>query len=1044
MTVRIFRRNHDGSRARLAEMSSVIRSVGQSYPTTQVYDVYLLALENVPGWWVYMDSIRPFVESTLTDLEARNPGLTFRTHWITRAGYGRDPFYAPYMNDAVPSTDPIPAVYFYPGRMPEGSAATRYYVPQEVSALKNMDGTLLNTISDEPFPYTLADQFNHCQRLPDAMRLFQQRAAVGLEDPQEPTWRLLLEDMIAHPDKFHNAILVNLHGELLPMPALRNTADPAKDPAGLPGVRVVAHPECLRYDHEDVAGPDVRIRLYSYLEPGTTTTLTEVDTVTMRLSGLSLPDAGTLLTQLTDPDPLNRPVLLEKIEAVSTTLNGPRSYQRLAVKPGEAPVAGNPPGHRMYVSSVVRENDDLVLTFRATPLSCPLESNGSGLASHWQLYGRDYVPTPLGSGSSFSQDLTATGDVPKNTARWVVTVRRAPGGAVPSYLPDVSTGNQLFTVETCLGSTPGTRYPKLAGWPAAAPVRLGNARWSDVTPVDPAKPESWNPSSVWQPVTEPSKRWPAVTPTYIVNPTNVSRTYIYWTAQADDVPFTERYQFIGDPRHCPYADLKEDGANFPNGYNWFFDNLSNGDGTFRSAWGFTSGRLRDGWLGRQEIDAPRFFLTLRTALTRAEALYTTLTGFSYYYLGIGNEIGYDQANGFPDSIPLDGTPYGATGTVQVDSISGNGTETYRYVKLIREAGTSTYWWGAPWLGELYPDHAYATHWRTTGNLPAGATAGTYFRDRRHDVTYGCCPGAQASRQAAGSRPARAAPRSSTSARPEATFHHQAADGREGSLSDTGQEIASRYNFSLPTTTKISRPFHIVASRDGGVGPEFWYPGDYPHFSATLVRTYYNHDVTGSIGSALVQLQPPAGDRSGYIVVNGIDRTTESGSAFIAKYSMLSLVHSLLEAGDGNLSRPVVRLPRAVIRYPTGITELSNPESIPVKWETLWTRWDGRPYSTTTSPNPGETETRLRYALLYSTDNGATWKHVLDNSAATPGRLPPSSLLLADHGTGPEEHVWPTPAATFPEGSYLIRIEVYRNTESLHYAHHTEKIYIDRE
>lgn len=33
----------------MAEVSSVVRTVADSYPTTQVYDVYLLALENTPG-----------------------------------------------------------------------------------------------------------------------------------------------------------------------------------------------------------------------------------------------------------------------------------------------------------------------------------------------------------------------------------------------------------------------------------------------------------------------------------------------------------------------------------------------------------------------------------------------------------------------------------------------------------------------------------------------------------------------------------------------------------------------------------------------------------------------------------------------------------------------------------------------------------------------------------------------------------------------------------------------------------------------------------
>jgi hypothetical protein len=45
--------------------------------------------------------------------------------------------------------------------------------------------------------------------------------------------------------------------------------------------------------------------------------------------------------------------------------------------------------------------------------------------------------------------------------------------------------------------------------------------------------------------------------------------------------------------------------------------------------------------------------------------------------------------------------------------------------------------------------------------------------------------------------------------------------------------------------------------------------------------------------------------------------------------------------------------------------------------------------------------------------------------------------------GDETFTWATPAASFPEGTYLIRIEGYRTGESLHYAHHQEKIYVSR-
>ena len=47
---------------------------------------------------------------------------------------------------------------------------------------------------------------------------------------EEPTLQLLLEDMNSDPDKYRHALIMNLHGELIPMPSIRNYSDPAKDP----------------------------------------------------------------------------------------------------------------------------------------------------------------------------------------------------------------------------------------------------------------------------------------------------------------------------------------------------------------------------------------------------------------------------------------------------------------------------------------------------------------------------------------------------------------------------------------------------------------------------------------------------------------------------------------------------------------------------------------------------------------------------------------------------------------------------------------------
>jgi len=229
-----------------------------------------------------------------------------------------------------------------------------------------------------------------------------------------------------------------------------------------------------------------------------------------------------------------------------------------------------------------------------------------------------------------------------------------------------------------------------------------------------------------------------------------------------------------------------------------------------------------------------------------------------------------------------------------------------------------------------------------------------------------------------------------------------------------------------------------------VGPEFSYPADCPRHAAQVVKTYYDHQTVPAIGSALLALRHPTEDRTAYVVVNGLDCTVESGSSFIAKYSLLALMQSLFEAGDGALARPVARLPRVVIRAPTAATELIEPSAIDLRWECLWTRWDARPYTGTTTMNTGETEANLVYALLCSADGGRTWRYIVDDSAAIPGERPRhAGVLVADQQTGPEVYHWETPEAAVPAGSYLIRVEAYRQGEELHVAHHTEKIFVDR-
>jgi hypothetical protein len=169
---------------------------------------------------------------------------------------------------------------------------------------------------------------------------------------------------------------------------------------------------------------------------------------------------------------------------------------------------------------------------------------------------------------------------------------------------------------------------------------------------------------------------------------------------------------------------------------------------------------------------------------------------------------------------------------------------------------------------------------------------------------------------------------------------------------------------------------------------------------------------------------------------------QSGTTFIAKFAVLSLAHSFFEAGSTTNTLRIPQLPRVEIESPTDITELNDPTDIVVQYDVDWTRWDGEPYSLTGTFV--EDESLLEYVLMYSPDNGTTWLYLQDDAPATPGERPANAFhIVADAGLGAESYTWPVPSGSFPEGSYLLRIDCFRQGAQVHYSWHQNKIFIQR-
>jgi type II secretory pathway pseudopilin PulG len=984
----------------LAEVAGVLSTIPQNMPPTQVYDVYLIAIENVPGWWVYMQNIVPFVEGAMDDLQARHPGLEFRRHWIRKLSYGRDPLYTPYVNRAADSTQAIPGVYFYPGLLPGGSAVQNYYPPDFFNARISVDGTVTNAAT--AIPYALADQYNHGMRHPEELSLFNQRVAAGLESADAPTLRLLLDDMVLRPRLYRNAIVINLHGELFPFPPLRNYADAARRPATHPNIRAVTHPERIRYGNDDA----VTLRVYSYhANPANPNAIADY----LGKGGAPAPVTVTIRNVAWNPVSGEVTAFTGGIDFDENGAPDPYSFVTPTMTP--QPTAG---ATQMWYSAAPSGTDTIIRLFNS-PLKTPCAQNtnpcdAGGLDPAARLYALEYIPAPLEdlpdpvSPAPFTTNLASAGTGAKNTARWVI---RIPAAVLPA--------NRPIAIETRIGDT--------------------------------------------------TSEYPNVSRTYVWRGTD---SWLFGDATNDpNMPVTERFQFIGDPRHCPYADLKLPHAASGRvrndvlgmGYNRYFDdfhsNAVNASATW-PGWSYDGPPLSNNWFGIKnngndadpnndgwnsrsgflEIDVPRIYQVLRSAVVRTNAVYTTMTGFSYYYVGIGGEIGYDADNGFPNSIPVSTRPFtGVNGTLNEQSITNAGGGGVKYVRENSIGGD--YWWSMAWLGELWPDSAWPI-WSATGNLPTGTGAGTFSRVRR-DAIDARLPAGTALLNAVRRPQEEGSTTFFWSGSPNATFHHRYQDGTTGMLATDGQHVASTYRLPMPDFIDNKRPFDI-AINDPGMNPDHFLQNAYGGVTTlSPLAQFYTHS-TNIPGSALLAMRD--GNQAAFVVVNGLSPVGESGVSFIARWSFLSLIQSFLASGrystGGNPAPARVReLPRVVIATPNDDTDIVDPSSIGFSWTSAWRRWDGLPYTPSYPANFTE-DTTVRYALLYSRDNGRTWLHMTDDTTASPGVRPPSGYLQTATSFN-----FPTPASRFPKGNYVLRVEAYRDEVPLHYSFHQYRAYIKR-
>jgi len=676
--VRVYKNDESGPRL-LAEVASVIRTLAVAFPPTQVYDVYCIAVENIPGWWVNMSSLVPFVQAAINDLQDRHPGLSYRQHWITHAAFGRDTQYKPYVNSDVPAAQNaantpaiVPFVYFYPGKFPDNytpegggaavaSPAQFYYPPSSMGStmLDDSAGGVLNpqSVNLNPVPYALADMYNHAMRYYQERDLWNQRSAATVPpvapatvatlayptEADEPTLRLLIDDMYMNPNNYLNALVINLHGELMPFPATRNYSDAAKKPDQYPtnGVRVVTHPDNLT----SANGGSVSLRVYSYvMKPNVPNPIAPLTPVATPITYTGPAFGGSLATL-----PLNQEFLREPITVVIRGVNWDPTAAPICVAP--TPALGNSLGLQTQsttncVAAITGgvDLDTAVLSGTGAPNQSPRDpyrpvvpapTSNVAAPNNRMYYTRSYIGpaagfidgdtviklynsplvspcVPFPGDCTFNQDAASVGSGGiEHVANGNWTKRLYGLEYIPSPLENFA---QATNIGAPAAGQPtafwrdlnnlGPSTKNTARWVLTIPTAvLGNNRvlqvetyLGDFTPtttaLTPGRPVSgtFNP-----PYTEPTN----LSMTFAWHGDN---NYLFGNAAAfppvpPALPLTERFQMLGDPRHLPYADLKkvhaDNGGAWPAGnvntnlgmgYNRYFDDFEDAFGNEMSAW----------------------------------------------------------------------------------------------------------------------------------------------------------------------------------------------------------------------------------------------------------------------------------------------------------------------------------------------------------------------------------------------------------------------------------------------------------------------------
>jgi hypothetical protein len=519
-------------------------------------------------------------------------------------------------------------------------------------------------------------------------------------------------------------------------------------------------------------------------------------------------------------------------------------------------------------------------------------------------------------------------------------------------------------------------------------------------------------------------------------PLNVSRTYVWINTT---VPVTEQYQFIGDPRHNPYADVQS-----VNNYNWYHNAAS-------AAYGY--GKAQNGWgLDFVDADIPRFFQIYRKGLINSQALWSVMSGFGYYYYGLGGEIG-SQKDPLPDGLSFVATPWSTTGSTAVinvdEMVSPHGAVNESYGRFA--AKTNKSWYSLYMIGELFPDSEYLTNWSVNGNLPTGV--GKYYRALYADGGFTTADWNYRQRQVRLQGMGASSFFNSVNAINKGPFKHAVKELATSSINVLGMDLSGLFNYTLPSDVENKNPWRLDETTNY---PPEWNDATYSSQRVTaeipliggVKRTFYDSDWNHPFhtSSGIVRISDSLAENA-YLMASGINEQSGFPNEDMARYILAAMLRSFFDGGlYAAVEHKIVQVPRVEITAPSMSVEIPpETQDLDVSWQISWKRWNEFKYTFEYPDDYEDTaaENDLIYHMKYSPDNGVTWKFCKDGVLTEAGERSEDPGYEISHAT-PLPITWNIPTAQFPEGIYLLRVESFRKSIGSHYSYDQQKVFIERD